>query len=264
MNNFEKRLFTHILNAKVEPTLLQIAPQEDMDVGPIQDTEEMGPDYRLEMLWFLVKGVIPVSFSLLMWALIKELLDSRSDKCAQAALKALEKALNKRKNMPGYTGASPAEQGAQLIEIFQEVLSEIAGQCEKKFKAMPKVKDIALNIGITLRETADEVLKKYFVPGNAGIIAYAKRLLEIGSQAAAIRLWLYANNYNFSASEVAWIAGLSVAGIIALGVAIAAAGGVIDLTVWGAPAGVALNVVGAGIVALGVWLYNNQPPDNTV
>jgi hypothetical protein len=77
-------------------------------------------------------------------------------------------------------------------------------------------------------------------------------------------LWLYANNYNFSASEVAWIAGLSVAGIIALGVAIAAAGGALDLTVWGAPAGVALNVVGVGIVALGIWLYNNQPPDNTV
>ena len=262
MNNFEKRLFTHILNAKVEPTLLQIAPQEDVDVGPIQDPEEMGPDQRLETLWLLVKTVIPTAFALLMWALITELLESRSDKCAQAALKALEKALNKRKNMPGYTGASPAEQGAQLIEIFQEALSEIAGECEKKFKAMPKVKNIAINIGITLRETADEVLKKYLVPG--GLIAYAKRLLEIGSQGAAIRLWLYANNYNFSASEVAWIAGLSVAGIIALGVAIAAAGGALDLTVWGAPAGVALNVVGVGIVALGIWLYNNQPPDNTV
>ena len=262
MNNFEKRLFTHILNAKVEPTLLQIAPQEDMDVGPIQDTEEMGPDYRLQALFDVAKLVLPFIFFWAVWTLIKGLLDMRSDKCSEAALKAIRKALNYHKNKPLYIGSSPAEQAAQLIAIFKDILDEIGGECKKKFLDLPEVRQIARDIGVAIRKTADEVLKEYLVPG--GLIACAKRLLEIGSQAAAIRLWLYANNYNFSDSEMAWIAGLSVAGIIALGVAIAAAGGVIDLTVWGAPVGVALNVVGVGIVALGVWLYQNQPPDNTV
>jgi hypothetical protein len=262
MNNFEKRLFTHILNAKVEPTLLQIAPQEDVDVGPIQDTEEMGPDYRLQTLFDVLKLVIPPIFFWAVWTLVKGLLDMRSDKCSEAALKAIRKAINYHKNKPLYLGSSPAEQAAQLIAIFQDILNEIGGDCKKKFLALPEVHQIARDIGVVVGETVDKILTKYLVPG--GLIAYAKRLLEIGSQGAAIRLWLYANNYNFSASEVAWIAGLSVAGIIALGVAIAAAGGALDLTVWGAPAGVALNVVGVGIVALGIWLYNNQPPDNTV
>ena len=263
MNNFEKRLFTHILNARVEPTLLQIAPQEDMDVGPIQDTEEMGPDTRYDMIILILEGLFGATLLSLIVSVLRYLRIRRNDACANKAYEALIKAINKRRNMPGYTGASPAEQGAQLIAILREVMNELDDACKKSFKSMPEIKAIAKKLGEALRESADEVLNKYIVPSEAGLIAYAKRLLEIGSQGAAIRLWLSANNYNFSASEVAWIVGLGLAKIIALGLAIAAAGVVLDLTVWGAPAGVALNVVGAGIVALGLWIYNNQPPDNT-
>jgi hypothetical protein len=196
--------------------------------------------------------------------MVKGLLDMRSDKCSEAALKAIRKALNYHKNKPIYFGSSPAEQAAQLIAIFKDILNELRGDCLKKFLDLPEVHQIARDIGAVLQETADEVINRYLVPaGNAGLIAYSKRLLEIGSQAAAIRVWLYANNYNFSASEVAWIAGLSIAGIIALGAAITLLGAALDLSLWGAPAGVALNVVGVGIAALGIWLYNNQPPDNT-
>ena len=266
MNNFEKRLFTHILNARVEPTLLQIAPQEDMDVGPIQDTEEMGPDTRYDMIILILEGLFGATLLSLIVSVLRYLRIRRNDACANKAYEALIKAINKRRNMPGYTGASPAEQGAQLIAILREVMNELDDACKKSFKSMPEIKAIAKKLGEALRESADEVLNKYIVPSEAGLMAYAKRLLEIGSQAAAIRLWLQLKlptGITLSESETAWIAGLGIASIFIIGAASLAAGGVLDLGGVTVPAGIVLNITGGAMILLSIWLYQNQPPDNT-
>jgi hypothetical protein len=101
-----------------------------------------------------------------------------------------------------------------------------------------------------------------------GLIAIAAIYLRLGAQNAAIRMYVLGNGGNEQLAN--WLAGLglTVAAIIALGVALAAGSFVLDLTGLGLPAGIAVGTVSATIIALGIWLQqnqgNNQPPDNTV
>ena len=260
MNNFEKHLLIHIVQAKLEPTKLQDISQKDVSQTDWQqntDVEEQVPiDYSWipQILLSLVPSLIITATIVLVKYLINKAKSDPSDLCAKKALEILAKNIQKIKSVKS------EDQGIALLEIFKDLIGKLDEDCRAKFLDLPDTKKVLKTLSDNLGLTIDELEQMLKNTTKDGLIAIAALYLKAGSQNAAIRVWAMANGAN--ENLVRWLVGLGAASIITIGAALAIGSGALDLTGIGASIGVPAGVIAAMIIALGVWLKENQPADN--
>jgi hypothetical protein len=257
MNNLEKYLFKHILNAKIAPTRLENA--EDIDWSPVPE-EEVPTD------WTWVQTLLPYLGIILITLLVKlskranekpDTPPSREKSCAEKTLEILTKELLK---LRGYN-QSVTWEAAVLLEIIKELIDKLDDKCKSEFLALPELQAILGRIGDKLGLKPEEVLERLKDKTPEGLIAIATMYLARGAQNAAIRMYVLGKGGN--EQLVAWVLGLSVASIIFYGLALGAGSVILDLTGIGLPAGIAVGTVSATIIALGIWLQQNQGNNNS-
>ena len=258
MNNLEKYLFQHILNAKIAPTRLDNA--EDVDWSPVPEPE-LPTDYTWLQSLFPVLGIALVALLVKLAKLARKKPSSdRPDPQKSCAQKALEKLLELIS-----TGARSGGlyEEVEVLSMLKQLLDSLDDECKREFLSLPEaqglINGIAAGVGLTL----DELLNKLKDNTPEGLMAIAAMYLRLGAQNAAIRMFVLANGGNEELAN--WLAGLglTVAAIIALGIALAAGSFVLDLTGIGLPAGIAVGTVSATIIALGIWLQQNQGNNNS-
>jgi hypothetical protein len=257
MNNLEKYLFKHILNAKIAPTRLDNA--EDIDWSPVPE-EEVPTDWTWVQTLLPTLGIILITLLVKLSKRANETPDtppSREKSCAEKTLEILTKELLK---LRGYH-QSVTWEAAVLLEIIKELIDKLDDKCKSEFLALPELQAILGRLGDKLGLKPDEVLERLKDKTPEGLIAIATMYLQLGAQNAAIRMFVLAKGGN--EQLVAWVLGLSVASIIAIGIALAAGSVALDLTGIGAAVGVPAGVVAATLIALGIWLQQNQGNNNS-
>jgi hypothetical protein len=266
MNNLEKYLFKHILNAKIAPTRLDNA--EDIDWSPVPE-EEVPTD------WTWVQTLLPTLGIILITLLVKlskranqtpDTPPSREKSCAEKTLEILTKELLK---LRGYN-QSVTWEAAVLLEIIKELIDKLDDKCKSEFLALPELQAILGRIGDKLGLKPDEVLERLKDKTPEGLIAIATMYLQLGAQNAAIRMYVLgktiSDEHPGGNERLAnWVVGLglTVAMLIALGLGIAAGSVLLDLTGIGAAVGVPAGLVAATLIALGIWLQQNQGNNNS-
>jgi len=264
MNNLEKYLFKHILNAKIAPTRLDNA--EDIDWSPVPE-EELPTDYTWIQNLFPFLGFALVPLIVKLAKLARKKPDNPPSHGPQAcAKKALEILIRNITNM--VNNGDP--DAVAIFSLLKDLLDKLDDECKREFLALPEAQEIIQTIGSGLGLTGDEVLERLKDKTPEGLIAIATMYLRLGAQNAAIRMYVLgktiSNEQPGGNEQLAnWVAGLglSVAMIIALGVVLAAGSVFLDLTGFGLPAGIAVGTASAAIIALGIWLQQNQGNNNS-
>lgn len=257
MNNLERYLFQHIVNAKIAPTRLDNA--EDVDWSPVPE-QELPTDYTWIQSLFPFLGVALVALLVKLAKLARKKPDNPPSHGPQeCAKKALEILIRNITNM--VNNGDP--DAVAIFSLLKDLLDKLDDECKREFLALPEAQEIIQTIGSGLGLTGDEVLERLKDKTPEGLIAIAAMYLRIGAQNAAIRMFVLAKGGNEKLAN--WLAGLglTVAAIIALGIALAAGSFVLDLTGLGLPAGIAVGTVSATIIALGIWLQQNQGNNNS-
>jgi hypothetical protein len=257
MNNLEKYLFKHILNAKIAPTRLEDA--QNVDWSPVPE-EEVPTDYTWVQSLFPLLGVALVTLIVKLAKLARKKPDKPPSHGPQAcAKKALEILIRNITNMAN-NGDPDA---VAIFSLLKDLLDKLDDECKREFLALPEAQKIIQTIGSGLGLTGDEVLERLKDKTPEGLIAIAAIYLRTGAQNAAIRMYVLAKGGNEELAN--WLVGLglTVAAIIALGAALAAGSVILDLTGVGLPAGIAVGTASAIIIALGIWLQQNQGNNNS-
>jgi len=264
MRENDIRLFNYIAKIAARKGDTVIAPNTFEGIGPLESDDSIRQEEPKDYTWVTVLlptlGLLLIPLLRKLYQLYKEN-QSGTGACAKKALDILIRRIKNSKPEPGMDAV-------ELFSILKDVIDKLDDECRAEFLSLNEVK---IRIGVAadgLGLTPDEVLERLKDKTEEGLIAIAAIYLRTGAQNAAIRMYVLANGGNEQLAN--WLAGLglTVAAIIALGVALAAGSFVLDLTGLGLPAGIAVGTVAATIIALGIWLQqnqgNNQPPDNTV
>lgn len=264
MKQKDVRLLNYIAKIAARKDDTVIAPNRFDDIGPLESDDSIRQEEPTDYSWVTILlptlGVLLIPLLRKLYQLYKED-PSGPGACAKKALEILIRRIKNSKPEPGMDAV-------ELFSILKDVIGKLDDECKAEFLSLNEVK---IRIGVAadgLGLTTDEVLERLKDSTPEGLIAIAAMYLRLGAQNAAIRMYVLSRGGNEELAN--WLAGLglTVAAIIALGIALAAGSFVLDLTGLGLPAGIAVGTVSATIIALGIWLQqnqgNNQPPDNTV
>ena len=264
MREKDIRLFNYIAKIAARKDDTVIAPNTFEGVGPLESDDsirqEEPTDYSWVTLLFPTLGLllIPLLGKLAKLARKKpEEPTPREKSCAEKALEILTKSIGE---IPRNDNIDEA---VEIFSMLKKLIDTLDDECKREFLALPEVQGIINSLGRNLGLTGDEVLDRLRDRTKEGLIAIATMYLARGAQNAAIRMYVLGNGGNEELAN--WLAGLglTVAAIIALGVALAAGSFVLDLTGLGLPAGIAVGTVAATIIALGIWLQQNQGNNNS-
>jgi hypothetical protein len=267
MRENDIRLFNYIAKIAARKGDTVIAPNTFEGVGPLESDDsirqEEPTDYSWLTLLFPTLGLllIPLFGKLAKLSRIElpEIPRSQLPREKTCAEKAFIKLLELIRDIP--IAISRDQEAALLMEALRKLLDSLDDECKRQFLAVPETRDLidALGRGAGV----SDILEKLQDKTPEGLIAIAAIYLRLGAQNAAIRMYVLGNGGNEQLAN--WLAGLglTVAAIIALGVALAAGSFVLDLTGFGLPAGIAVGTVSATIIALGIWLQQNQGNNNS-
>jgi hypothetical protein len=264
MNSKDVKLFNYIAKVAAKRGDTVIAPNTFEGVGPLESDDsirqEEPTDYSWVTLLFPTLGLllIPLLGKLAKLARKKpEEPTPREKSCAEKALEILTKSIEE------IARNDNIDEAVEVFSMLKKLLDTLDDECKREFLALPQVQGLINSLGRNLGLTGDEVLERLKDKTPEGLIAIATMYLARGAQNAAIRMYVLGNGGNEELAN--WLAGLglTVAAIIALGVALAAGSFVLDLTGIGLPAGIAVGTVSATIIALGIWLQQNQGNNNS-
>jgi len=264
MNHLEKYLFKHILNAKIAPTRLDNA--EDIDWSPVPE-QEVPTDYSWVIFLLPTLGLLLIPLLGKLKKLAREKPEEptprapREKTCAEEAFENLLRLISETTRIIIRERLTRDQEAALLMEALRKLLDSLDDECKRQFLAVPETRNLINALG--RGAGVDDILEKLQDKTPEGLIAIAAIYLRLGAQNAAIRMYVLGNGGNEELAN--WLAGLglTVAAIIALGVALAAGSFVLDLTGIGLPAGIAVGTVSATIIALGIWLQQNQGNNNS-
>ena len=271
MNSKDVKLFNYIAKVAAKRGDTVIAPNTFEGVGPLESDDsirqEEPTDYSWVTLLFPTLGLllIPLLGKLAKLARKKpEEPTPREKSCAEKALEILTKSIGE---IPRNDNIDEA---VEVFSMLKKLLDTLDDECKREFLALPEVQGIINSLGRNLGLTGDEVLERLKDKTPEGLIAIATMYLQLGAQNAAIRMYVLgktASNEQPGGNEqlANWVAGLglTVAAIIALGLGLAAGSVLLDLTGLGLPAGIAVGTASAAIIALGIWLQQNQGNNNS-
>jgi hypothetical protein len=260
MRENDIRLFNYIAKIAARKGDTVIAPNTFEGVGPLESDDSIRQEEPTDYSWVIL--LLP-TLGLLLIPLLRKLYllyEENQIGPGACAKKALDRLIRRIKN---HTSSGPGMEAVDLFSILKDVIDKLDDECREEFLSLNEVK---IRIGVVatgLGLTPDEVLERLKDKTPEGLIAIAAIYLRLGAQNAAIRMYVLGNGGNEELAN--WLAGLglTVAAIIALGVALAAGSFVLDLTGLGLPAGIAVGTVSATIIALGIWLQQNQGNNNS-
>jgi DNA-binding Lrp family transcriptional regulator len=260
MRENDIRLFNYIAKIAARKDDTVIAPNRFEGVGPLESDDsirqEDPTDYSWVTLLYPTLGVLLVGLLRKLYKLYRED-PSGPGACAKKALEILIRRIKNSKPEPGMDAV-------ELFSILKDVIDKLDDECRAEFLSLNEVK---IRIGVAadgLGLTPDEVLERLKDKTPEGLIAIATMYLRLGAQNAAIRMFVLGQPGG-NEQLANWVAGLglTVAMIIALGVVLAAGSVLLDLTGFGLPAGIAVGTASAAIIALGIWLQQNQGNNNS-
>jgi len=272
MRQNDIRLFNYIAKIAARKGDTVIAPNTFEGVGPLESDDSIRQEEPTDYSWItlllptLGLLLIPLLGKLEKLSRIKlpEIPSSqlpREKTCAEKTFEKLLQLIGDTTRTIIRERLNRDQEAALVMEALRKLLDSLDDECKRQFLAVPETRNLinALGHGFGV----DDILEKLQDKTPEGLIAIAAIYLRLGAQNAAIRMYVLGNGGNEELAN--WLAGLglTVAAIIALGVALAAGSFVLDLTGIGLPAGIAVGTVSATIIALGIWLQQNQGNNNS-
>jgi len=257
MKQNDIRLLNYIAKIAARKDDTVIAPNRFEGVGPLESDDsirqEDPTDYSWVTILYPTLGVLLVGLLRKLYQLYKED-PSGPGACAKKALEILIRRIKNSKPEPGMDAV-------ELFSILKDVIDKLDDECKAEFLSLNEVK---IRIGVAadgLGLTPDEVLERLKDKTPEGLMAIATMYLRLGAQNAAIRMFVLSRGG--SEELIGWLLGLSAAMIIFIGIGLAAGSIGLDFTGFGLPAGLVLGSFSGIIIALGIWLQQNQGNNNS-
>jgi hypothetical protein len=223
MRQNDIRLFNYIAKIAARKGDTVIAPNTFEGVGPLESDDsirqEEPTDYSWVTLLLPTLGLLLIPLLGKLKKLARKKLEEptpREKSCAEKALEILTKSIEE------IARNDNIDEAVEVFSMLKKLLDTLDDECKREFLALPEVQGLINSLGRNLGLTGDEVLDRLRDRTKEGLIAIATMYLARGAQNAAIRMYVLGNGGNEELAN--WLAGLglTVAAIIALGVALAA------------------------------------------